>query len=67
MHRAVKRRCQERDLVAAPHRHPAFAAVWERGPQDRGPVEGGGLVGVVKGLMKTWVIEHLGRVYRGGW
>ena len=53
-----------RGVLIRPQRVPTTCKV---GGSGSDPIEGGGLVGVVKGLMKTWVIEHLGRVYRGGW
>ena len=53
-----------RGVLIRPQRVPTTCKV---GGSRSDPIEGGGLVGVVKGVLKTGVIEHLGFDYRGGW
>ena len=47
-----------------PERIPTTCKV---GVSEPVPIQGGWLVGVVGEVLKTRVIEHLGRVYGGGW
>ena len=52
-----------RGVLIRPQRVPTTGKV---GGSAADPIQGGGLVGVVEWVLKTGVIEHLGRVYGGG-